>query len=387
MGAVLITAPDHDQMLDLGRHVPGVLRVPARSDHRTEADIATTILGRLGKDALRARSSLPKKDDLVSWTRSWVHAHEVTTVVVTDAQLLSQDTLASTMSLAREVDRVVLVRADQGEEELPWQDTYPVEAGDWTTWRDRVGTAEKVQTRDGSDPLRPGDLPTCHFLTFRARAQAQLDPQHWAWTDHVYRTAFAEGERAPTDPVQMATHLEDVILRHAAAPADVLTIVYATQAAMFGRGWFMRIDPDVLWRELSPLRPHTSAEDWQKVSWVMDPQVAATLALHLLHTPETTMTHLTVADAQGIVTSGRLGSTTMPGPARTILLAQLHQVRDQPADAAFLTRRNLSAVRRYASTHLGLRTHRPRTRSEGPLSSPLARLAMELIKIRESSWS
>lgn len=381
MRTILLTAPDHEAMRTLGGDNPVVLRGQVRPDDQTDEDLAKTVLGWLGKDPFRSRSRLPVPGELHSWVHAWLRGSLVSTVIITDAQLMNDRSLAGMLEVLAVVETVILVQGPRAAG-CPWPGR-PIEEGTWSEWLDRLHPpTEQTPLKPAAAPLTPADLPACHFLTFRSQARKVLDKKQAARVDKIYVTAFKAAEPAcPTNTTLMRTFLDVTIARLAANAAEALVILNATQAAMFSRGWLMQVDPDILWQDAPALDPHPSDDVWRRVNWIYDPQAAAILTLFLLHFAEDVITAFTIGDIRDAVSSRRLAHVDLPPQALRNLSAHLYELRGQEEEKPFVTQKPLRSVRTSARRNLGLAISGSRRASARRVTGPSAHLSIQLLRI------
>lgn len=292
----------------------------------------------------------------------WLTAHRTSTVICSSPQVLSDDSLHR---LARHVAAAgsrLLLACDHGHAAatagrlgdppvVPWEqalaalpppepDAPYVASTDPIEWDSRVG------------------VPRSDWTVFRDDCRRLLPAERFEHVDRLYRETARRVLARPVEPtVDQVVDDLTADLDACGSLDDAVTVLRATQAGLFKRGWILGADLEkTVTRLCSPERSlPLSDSEWRLLRGYASPLRAAVCALNAAGVPNNDMIAVTVQDTSD---DGPL-MQSLPAPALPYLRAQrLARLADGAAQDSALVpigTAAVSGVLRNARRDLGLR--------------------------------
>ncbi|MCW2605419.1 MAG: hypothetical protein JWO60_112 [Frankiales bacterium] len=304
----VIEPPDGQHPHVLARRADQDLRavfVIGRPESRGTTSVALDLLGAVGvrNDVVgKGKSSA----DYASLAVVWLAANRTRTVVVASPQPLTDDALDRLASLTTAAGTDLLLACDRGHAAATacrlaaWD---AVEAG----WTETIAALPPAQAHEphteNPDPVewdRQPRLPRSDFTTFRDDCRRLLAPDDFEHVDRLYARTARTVHSTPDEPTQEGVF--DGLARAldgCATLDDSLTVLRATQAGLFKRGWFLGADIEkVVTRLTSEHRavPLTDSQ-WRSLRAYLSPSRAACCALNALGHSNAEIMALTLAEA------------------------------------------------------------------------------------------
>ena len=312
---------------DLGR---GTLVLNLKIDDRRVGAIALTLLQAMGKRIDVTGGYSVRQVEHVDYAPFWVQAHGLTDVVILNAQTL---TSAMVRHLHQLLPKVTLTgicepgSLHRATATLRWESGVVIPLR-WDQFMRAHPQLPALQD-EPTDPYGVNDLPHVDFLTFRATVRDLCTPDVFTAIDADYRTAYRAA--ATVDPTLDAVieHLDNITWQaHTTAP--LIVAMRATQAALFARGWLLKVRTDQMLGTLTSVRhPRPQDRDWRALRAYIRPERSATTALYLLGTPAAAIPELTIADIAAALQSGVLHKHPIPALAQPLLRAELLRRRHE----------------------------------------------------------
>ena len=197
------------------------------------------------------------------------------------------------------------------------------------------------------------------FTTFRHDSRRLLPPEHFADVEALYLDTARRVHQRPVEPTigQVVEDLTEDLDACTTLDAAV-TVLRATQAGLYKRGWMLGADLEkTVSRLCHPERGLAlSDSEWRLLRAYGNPERAAACALNAAGVPNNDMARLTVADAtDGAWLLATLPSQAEPCVPRAQRLHRLAQGRDRQDPFITTSTAVISAYLRDARRDLGLR--------------------------------
>ncbi len=308
MTGVLVTeAPEGTRPHALVRHADPDLRTAflvARPDDGRPSGPAQDILRALGvRDNVVAAKGTSSEHSKLAVV--WLAAHRTRTVVVSSPQPLKDDALREYAELSSAAGSDLLLVCDAGHARNT-TNRLRCWGAEQTTWDTAAGTlpparahAAVAATPDPVEWDRQVTLPRADFTLFRDACRRLLPPDRFGPVDTLYKQT---AHRVLTDPrAPMQQHVfEELTAEFDRSPTldHCITVLRATQAALFRRGWLLGADlGKVIARLTSENRtmPLTDAQ-WRSLRAYRSPARSAACALAASGYGNTESLRLTLVD-------------------------------------------------------------------------------------------
>lgn len=215
---------------------------PHRRPYTFHQDVLAAIGARHDVRGANARSGAGRELALVE---SWLAGYRVDTVVLAHADMIGVPAWIGPVADAVEAAGADLVLVSDDSADGPFADWcdangMPVETGlDPSLCTVRASGHEPPAERAGR-PF-PVHVPRAAFYVWRARARDTLPPADFAVVDRLYRSVFASVVADPPGDADTATRTIASLLADKTGPGECVTVVRATQAAMFTSGFFLNL--------------------------------------------------------------------------------------------------------------------------------------------------
>lgn len=315
------------------------LSLNLKMDDRRIGPMALTLLQTMGKRLDVTGGYSVRQVEHVEYAPFWSQAHDLTDVAVLNAQSLTSAMVRHLHQLLPGVRLTGISEPGTGRRTtatLRWEsgEVIPLPWDEFDQAHPRLPLVDEVVT----EPYGISDLPYVDFLTFRATTRALSTPQVFAAVDADYRRAYQAATSVEPSLDALIEHL-DAVTWEARTTAPLVVAIRATQAALFARGWLMKVRTDQLLGTLTSERhPRPLDSDWRALRAYIRPERSATAALYLLGTPAATIPEITIADIDKALTSGCLNGHPIPTLAKPLLHAELLRRRadGQPDNAPYL---------------------------------------------------
>lgn len=315
--------------------------------------------------------------------RAWMLAHPIRDVVLTSAEHCRPTHLVSIAEIVAAAGARLWLHtegAPSKQLELPM-----------AAWAGEPASVQQLTTylasrRLSGSPLTPAArrfpaVPREDFPIFRAACRRLLDAADFAVVDARYVAAFreAEGRLAAPTPEGVGAYLR-AELGSCVTADEVLTVLRATQGALFVNGWLLQVAlPSFLAIvEREPRAGTRTTAEWARLRSYADPLPGAVTALRASGVEIADLARITVSDiaADGSSVCARGETFLVEQPARIFLRAQraLRLGDGAQAPERLLWRREgaisdvlaLRALRRPISElGVALATATPQTKSKG----------------------
>lgn len=311
------TADDATWLRNLDRPHTAVLAVRPNRRSRRLAWLANDLLEAVGVSSDVSGAGRNASDDWELVALHY-HQHQIRTLLVLEAHDLDNYLTGKLLELAATLDlQVILVAHPSRRGELPdLLDAWPHERLDRDQFRATWLTPDptKHPATEQEEGTSAGDVdvrvPTSDFPTFRADCRRLLEEDAVEAVDHRYLETLEQARTwADTEHDILAVRehdaAEDVValwLRDRfddCATADqMLTVVRATQVALFEAGIYLQVDIDAFLG--ANHRVHTAAtrspETWRRIAAYRQPYRQAACALAAANLSLDQMHQLTLTD-------------------------------------------------------------------------------------------
>jgi hypothetical protein len=314
----------------------GTLALHLKLEDRRIGPIALTLLETMGKTLQVTGGNAVRTVEHVAHAPIWARAHNLTTVAVLDAQNL---TVAMVRHLNTLLPDVTLVGVcdhgtyDTAHRVLQWGGgtVHPLP---WDQFDQDHPHRPAPTLPPPTDGYTMADLPHVDFLMFRHTARQLNDADRFTAIDEHYRDAYTAAHTVEPTIDAVIAHL-DTITWPAHTTAPVVVAVRATQAALFKRGWLLRVRTDQLIGNLSSVRhPRPTDRDWKALRAYIRPERSAATALYLLGMSARDIPTLTIGDVEAALEAGTLQGRAIPDLARSLLMAEALRRRAEGHDTA-----------------------------------------------------
>lgn len=308
----------------------GLVVAPVAPDLRRRFELGWAVLEALGKTH---NVSGAGRHDEKNWEllHAWLAAHDITDVVMLDAQWLSRDLLDDLAGLVATCGVNVWLVAHH-----PASDRYIDDLARWPHRTDN-GTALvdvlKTKARLDADPLDTTtfpQIPTDNWPTFRHAARQALTADEFAIVDRVFVDAYEHSRDLFTEPdvdeKKVISHLRDLTGRCQWA-AEMLTCIRGVQVAAHRGGWLVQADLGRMLdtaTEMADTAAHSPAT-WRRLRAYREPYRGTACALAAAQLTVGTMAELRCSDIDpdsGHVHVDGL-EATVPEHGRVFVKAQL----------------------------------------------------------------
>ena len=326
----------HDRF-DLDRHT---LALTLEMGDRRVGAIALTLLETMGKRLDITGGNSVRQVEHIDYAPFWAQAHNLTEVAVLNAQSLTTAMVRNLHQLLPGVRLTGICEpgtARRATASLRW-DSGEVIPLPWDEFDHAHPHVAAVEEEAAADPYGIPDLPYVDFLTFRATTRSLTTPEVFTAVDADYRQAYLAATAVEPTLDALIEHL-DAATWDARSTAPLVVAIRATQAALFTRGWLMKVRTDQLLGTLTSVRhPRPTDRDWRALRAYIRPERSATTALYLLGTPAATIPDITIADIDQALTNGHLNGHRIPTLATPLLHAELLRRRSegQPDHAPYV---------------------------------------------------
>lgn len=301
------------------------LALHLKLEDRRIGPMALTLLDTMGKTLQVTGGNAVRTVEHVTYAPIWAKAHNLTTVIVLDAQTLTTAMVRHLNDLLPNVRLVGVCdhgTADLARRVLQWDDGI-VHTLPWANLDAQYPQMAPPPEAAPSDGYTVDDLPHVDFLTFRHTCRILNTPERITAIDRDYVSAFQAAATIPPTESDVIRHLDQITWpAHTTAP--IVVAVRATQAALFQRGWLLKVRTDQLIATVISVRhPRPTDHDWKALRAYIRPERSAAVALFLLGVTANAMPSLTVADIRDALTRGTLNGHTIPALARPLLTAEV----------------------------------------------------------------
>ena len=277
----------------------------ARPEQQGRSSNASDLLAALGaREDIRSSARGRLDDD--AHAVIWLAAHRTRTVVCASPQPLKTATLEHLAGLCAAAGNDLRLACDTGHARRTTDRLGAVGATS-VGWDDAVAALPPAAPHPAEpDPPDPAEwdgrtaLPRTDFTAFRDDCRRLLPPDQHAAVDALYAATARRVRDDPADPGEVAVYSSLGRDLDACATLDeALTVLRATQAGLFARGWLLTADTDKtisgLCDEDRPL-PLTPAQ-WRSLRAYRLPARAAACALNAAGLSTAQIEHAHVVDA------------------------------------------------------------------------------------------
>lgn len=252
MTGVLVTeAPEGTRPHALVRHADPDLQTAflvARPDDGRPSGPAQDILGALGiRDNVVVAKGTPGQHSKLAVV--WLAAHRTRTVIVSSPQPLKDESLREYAQLAVAAGSNLLLACDVGHARST-AERLRCWGAEQTPWHAAIGALPPAQapstTVDAPDPVewdRRVTLPRSDFTLFRDACRRLLPPNEFDPLDLLYTQTARRVLADPRAPMQ--EHIFEALNAEFDRSPNLdhcITVLRATQAALFRRGWLLGAD-------------------------------------------------------------------------------------------------------------------------------------------------
>ena len=317
----------------------GTLALNLKMDDRRIGPIALTLLQAMGKRLDVTGGYSVRQVEHIDYAPIWAQAHNLTDVAILDAQRLTPamvrhlHTLLPNVRLTGICEPGTVRRATAT---LRWEAGQVIPLP-WDKFMHAHPELPKMQD-EPTDPYCIDDLPHVDFLTFRATVRNLSTPNVFEAIDNDYRRAYRAASTIEPTLDTVIAHL-DATTWEAHTTAPLIVAIRATQAALFARGWLLKVRTDQMLGTLASVRhPRPQDRDWRALRAYIRPERSAAVALYLLGTPASVIPTITIAEIAAALGSGTLNGHTLPAMAKPLLHAEVLRRRSQghPDSAPYL---------------------------------------------------
>lgn len=306
------------------------LALNLKMDDRRIGPMALTLLEAMGKRIDITGGYSVRQVEHVDYAPIWVAAYALTDVAVLNAQTLTSAMVRHLHQLLPGVRLTGVCEPGTAHRATAMlhRESGVVIPQSWDAFMAAHPELPAIQN-EPTDPYRAHDLPPVDFLTFRATTRELCTEEVFTAIDADYRTAYTAAREIDPTLDTIIDHLDKVTWQaHTTAP--LIVAIRATQAALFSRGWLLKVRTDQMIGTLTSVRhPRPKDSDWRALRAYIRPERSATAALYLLGTPATTIPELTIADIDQALQRGALNDHPIPDLAKPLLHAEVLRRRHE----------------------------------------------------------
>lgn len=165
-------------------------------------------------------------------------------VVVCAAENLPTDCLITLneIVITAGADLTLLYGYDTGEGVRTWGEEQAAADVEWDSIEPLLPPPTRNNADSGSRPLFPEEVPWVDFPLYRATCRRLLSPEDFETVDGLYRDTFRTVRDAHSATTDDASSLLQHLLQQTHQPAETITILRATQAALLTQGQLLKVD-------------------------------------------------------------------------------------------------------------------------------------------------